>query len=52
MVLPGGMNGPELAAKAAKRHPGIEVLYLSGHAPDVARPQDWRDNDAEAVSQG
>lgn len=37
--MPGGMNGPALAAEASMHHPGIEVLYMSGHAPDAARPK-------------
>ncbi|MDX1482918.1 MAG: ABC transporter substrate-binding protein [Alphaproteobacteria bacterium] len=32
VVLPGGMNGGELAAEVQKRHPGLPVLYTSGYA--------------------
>jgi len=32
VVLPGGMSGPDLAAQALRRHPGIAVLYTSGYS--------------------
>jgi PAS domain S-box-containing protein len=35
VVLPGGMNGPELAAEIARRRPGIGVLYTSGYTEDA-----------------
>ena len=35
VVLPGGMNGPELAAEVRSRFPGIAVLYTSGY-PELA----------------
>jgi len=31
VVLPGGVSGPELAAKVQSRFPGIAVLYTSGY---------------------
>jgi len=31
VVLPGGMNGPEIARAASARHPGLKVLYTSGY---------------------
>lgn len=34
VVLP-GMSGRELYAQAAKTHPGLKVLYMSGHADDI-----------------
>ena len=30
--MPGGMNGRELAEHLHRRHPGLKVLYTSGHA--------------------
>lgn len=32
VVLPGGMNGVEIAAEAFRLQPGIKVLYTSGYA--------------------
>jgi CheY-like chemotaxis protein len=32
MIMPGGMNGRELAEHLHRRHPGLKVLYTSGHA--------------------
>ncbi len=34
VVLPGGVNGPDLAAQVADRYPGIKVLFISGY-PDA-----------------
>ena len=35
MVLPGGMNGRELAAEVERRAPGIHVLYMSGYTENA-----------------
>ena len=35
MVMPGGMNGGELAAEACKRNAKLKVLYCSGYARDT-----------------
>ena len=35
VVLPGGMNGRELAAEVEQRSPGIPVLYMSGYTEDA-----------------
>ena len=32
MIMPGGMNGRELAEHLRRRHPGLKVLYTSGYA--------------------
>ena len=31
VVLPGGMNGPDIARAAVVRHPRVAVLYTSGY---------------------
>ena len=37
MVMPGGMNGAELAIRARERRPGLKVLFTSGYtAPALA----------------
>jgi len=35
VVLPGGMQGNDVAAAFLKRVPGLPVLYMSGHARDA-----------------
>jgi CheY-like chemotaxis protein len=32
VVLPGGMNGRQLADKALQRRPGIKILFTTGYA--------------------
>jgi len=35
IVMPGGMNGRQLADLVAKRHPGIKVLFTSGYTQNA-----------------
>jgi PAS domain S-box-containing protein len=35
VVLPGGLSGPDVAREAAKRVPGIKILFTSGYAETV-----------------
>jgi CheY-like chemotaxis protein len=35
LVLPGGMNGRELAAEVKQRYPRIKVLYMSGYTENA-----------------
>ncbi len=37
LIMAGGMNGPELAAKALKVRPELKVLFMSGYAPGSVR---------------
>jgi signal transduction histidine kinase len=37
VVLPGGMNGPELARACVVRHPGLKVLYTSGYTGNAVQ---------------
>ncbi len=47
VVLPGGMNGRELATEAVRRAAGIDVLYMSGYTEDAVIRQGRVDVDAE-----
>ncbi|MBI5114238.1 MAG: PAS domain S-box protein [Rhodovulum sp.] len=35
VIMPGGMNGRDLAAEVVRRRPGVKVLYTSGYAEDA-----------------
>jgi CheY-like chemotaxis protein len=37
VIMAGGMNGPELAAKAIKIRPKLKILFMSGYAPGSVR---------------
>jgi signal transduction histidine kinase/CheY-like chemotaxis protein len=37
VIMAGGMNGPELVAKAMKIRPKLKVLFMSGYAPGSVR---------------
>ena len=35
VIIPGGMNGRQLALEAEKRRPGLKVLYTSGYTENA-----------------
>jgi CheY-like chemotaxis protein len=35
VVLPGGMSGPDIAARLSGLHPEVKVLYMSGYTDDA-----------------
>ena len=37
MVMPGGMNGLDLASRLRDEHPGLRIIYISGYLADVSR---------------
>ncbi len=49
VVMPGGMNGRELAEAASLRAPGIKVLYMSGYTEDAIMHHGRLDADAELL---
>jgi signal transduction histidine kinase len=46
VVLPGGMSGPELAAAAGARRPGLPVLFTSGYTGKAGGKDDPLRSDA------
>lgn len=45
VVLPGGMNGLDIAMAAQDRYPGIKILFTSGYAADAllnGRPENMQ----------
>jgi signal transduction histidine kinase/ActR/RegA family two-component response regulator len=49
VVMPGGMNGRELAAEIARRDLGIKVLYMSGYTENAVAHHGRLDADAELL---
>ncbi len=49
VVLPGGMNGRELATEVGRRAPGIQVQYMSGYTEDAIMHHGRLDVDAELL---
>jgi CheY-like chemotaxis protein len=49
VVLPGGMNGRELATEVVRRVPGIQVLYMSGYTEDAIMHHGRLDADAKLL---
>jgi CheY-like chemotaxis protein len=41
MVMPGAMDGAELARRALALRPGLKILYTSGYFDETAMPGDW-----------
>lgn len=50
VVLPGGMNGPELAGKALKMAPNVKVLYTSGYTGNAIQQLDALGSDVSLLS--
>lgn len=48
VVMP-GMNGKELATRAAEKCPGLRVLYMSGYTEDVISHQGELDEDLDFI---
>jgi two-component system NtrC family sensor kinase len=50
VVLPGGMNGRQLAEEAARRRPGLKVLYATGYTRNAIIHQGRLDADVELLT--
>ncbi len=43
IVMPGGVNGLQLADQAARRRPGLKILFMTGYAPNAIIHHDRAD---------
>jgi CheY-like chemotaxis protein len=50
VVMPGGMNGRELALEVAKRRPGIRVLFTSGYSESAVVHEGRLDRDVALLA--
>jgi two-component system NtrC family sensor kinase len=50
VVLPGGMNGRQLAEEAQRRRPGLRVLYATGYTRNAIIHQGRLDPDVELLT--
>jgi two-component system NtrC family sensor kinase len=50
VVLPGGMNGRQLAAAALARRPGLKVLYATGYWRNAVMHRDRLEPDTEVLT--
>jgi two-component system, NtrC family, sensor kinase len=50
VVLPGGMNGRQLADEACRRHPRLKVLYATGYTRNAIIHQGRLDADVELLT--
>jgi two-component system NtrC family sensor kinase len=50
VVLPGGMNGRQLAEEAQRRYPGLKVLYATGYTRNAIIHQGRLDADVELLT--
>jgi PAS domain S-box-containing protein len=50
VVLPGGVNGPELAAEVRRRRPGISTLFTSGYTEEALVHQNRLDEDVDLLN--
>jgi PAS domain S-box-containing protein len=49
IVMPGGVNGRQLADQAARRRPGLKVLFMTGYAPNEIVNQGRLDAQAHLI---
>jgi len=50
VVMPGGLNGRELAVKACKLNSGLKVLFCSGYAENAVHHQKLLDKDVQLLN--
>jgi two-component system, cell cycle sensor histidine kinase and response regulator CckA len=49
MIMPGGMNGRELAEELKRRKPDLKIVYTSGYSPDLVG-KDLGEGDTRFIS--
>jgi PAS domain S-box-containing protein len=49
IVMPGGVNGQQLADQAARRRPGLKILFMTGYAPNEIVNQGRLDAQAHLI---
>ncbi len=50
VVMPGDLNGYELALRAQRIHPEIKVLATSGYAEKFSNREEYADLECELIS--
>lgn len=50
MVMPGGMNGRELADRARARHPALKVIFTSGYTEEAVVGRSWLNSGVHFLS--
>src|SRR5204863_738176 len=50
VVLPGGMDGRQLAEEIARRHPGVKVLYMTGYTRNAIIHHGRLDPDIDLIT--
>jgi CheY-like chemotaxis protein len=50
LVMPGGLNGHQLAEQACQSKPGLKVLYCSGYAESAVHHQGWLNKETQLLS--
>ncbi|HVT53567.1 MAG TPA: ATP-binding protein [Dongiaceae bacterium] len=50
VVMPGGMNGRQLADEAQRRQPGLKVLFTTGYSRDALAPDNRLDPGTQLIS--
>ena len=50
VVMPGGMNGRELADEAVRRHPGLKVLFTTGYTRNAIVHHGRLDSDVHLIA--
>jgi DNA-binding LytR/AlgR family response regulator len=50
IVMPGGMNGRQLAAELQVRRPGLPVLFMSGYSDHIPTGNDARLGESDVVA--
>ncbi|MES3008724.1 MAG: PAS domain-containing protein [Pseudomonadota bacterium] len=50
VIMPGGLNGPQLAKEARQLRPGLKILYMSGYTENAAVQHGHLDADSQMLN--